>query len=395
MILDYLRFSLDSISHRKLRSFLTVLGIIIGVGAIIALITISQGLENAIKEQFSQVGSNRIYVTPKGFSGPGSSVDGLTNKDVDAIRSVSEVDWVNPYLFFSDEVTFGHESEFIQQVIAFPSEDVAKKYADTGRIIEFGRVFVNNEKGVALVGARFAKSKYNREVGVNSNIIIKNEKFRVVGILEEVGNPDDDNMVVIAEEDARILYDKPSAIDMIEVKVKDGVDIRIAGDKIKNRLEKIRDNDNFEVITPEQILEQLGSLLGVVQLILGGIAAISLVVGAIGISNSMYTSVLERTKEIGILKSVGARNSDILFLFIIESGIIGLLGGMGGAILGSLAAVVTGVIAESQGFGLLKIVIDWKLIVFSLFFAMVIGMFAGALPSGQAAKLKPADSLRY
>ncbi|MFH1332591.1 MAG: ABC transporter permease [archaeon] len=394
MIVDYLRFAIDSIGHRKLRSWLTIIGIIIGVGAIIALITISQGLQNAIEEQFAQVGSNRIYVAPKGFTGTGM-FEGLTRKDVDVIKGMTEVEWVNPYLLFSDEVTYSRESQFIQQIAALPAEDIDKKFADTGVSMADGRAFANGEKGVVMVGYRFAKDKFKKEVSVNSKITIREEKFKVVGILDEIGNSQDDNMVMLTEEDARRIYEKPDEVNMIEVKIIKGVDINFVGEKIKTTLERARDDDNFEVMTPEQILEQIGSLLGIVQLILGAIAAISLIVGAVGISNSMYTNVLERTREIGVMKSVGAKNIDVMLLFLVEAGIIGLLGGIIGAIFGSLIALATGAVAEAQGFGLLKIIIDYKVIIFAVMFATVIGMAAGVFPARQAAKLKPAESLRY
>jgi len=393
MITDDLRFAYDSISHRKLRSWLTIIGIVIGIGAIVALISISQGLENAIAEQFEKLGANRLYVAAKGFSG--ASVEGLTTKDVDVIKQIGEIDWVNPYMFTSDEVEFSREKQFIQQIVAFPAEDVTKKFQDTDIGVAEGRAFMNGEKKVAMIGWLFAKDKFKKEIKINNRITIKEEKFTVVGILAEAGNSDDDNMVVIPEEDARILFERPNQVDMIEVKLKEGIDIQFVADKIKRRLEQARDNDNFEVLTPEQILEQIGSLLSIIQVILGGIAAISLVVGAVGISNSMYTNVLERTKEVGIMKSIGAKNKDIMMVFLIESGLIGLIGGVCGAILGIITALATGAIADSQGFGLLKIAIDWGLIAFSIVFAVGIGIIAGVFPARQAAKLKPAESLRY
>jgi len=395
MIVDYLRFAIDSIGHRKLRSWLTIIGIIIGVGAIIALITISNGLQNAIEEQFAQIGSNRLYVYPKGFTGPGSSAEGLTKKDVEIVESITEVEWVNPYIFSSDEVEFSREPQFIQQIVAFPAKDVDKKFADTGIAVAEGRVFANGEKGVVMVGHLFAKDKFKKEVSINSKITIREEKFRVIGILSEIGNSQDDNMVVLTEEDARRIYEKPNQVDWIEVKIIDGVDVNFVGEKIKTTLKRARDDENFDVMTPQQLLEQIGSLLGIIQLILGAIAAISLVVGAVGISNSMYTNVLERTREIGVMKSIGAKNIDVMLVFLVEAVIIGLLGGILGAVLGTIIALATGEVAKAQGFGLLKIVIDYKVIIFAMLFATLVGMAAGVFPARQAAKLKPAESLRY
>ena len=135
-------------------------------------------------------------------------------------------------------------------------------------------------------------------------------------------------------------------------------------------------------------------MLAIVQIVLGGIAAISLLVGGIGILNSMYTSVLERTKQIGIMKSLGARNNNIFMVFLVEAGLIGLVGGVAGVILGSAISLAVGVIAAQAGFGLLKIIIDYKLLLFGLAFAVGMGMFSGYLPARRAAKLQPVEALR-
>jgi len=142
-------------------------------------------------------------------------------------------------------------------------------------------------------------------------------------------------------------------------------------------------------------LEQFGSILNIIQLVLGSIAAISLVVGAIGIMNSMYTSVLERTKDIGIMKSIGAKNSNILLIFLLESATLGLIGGIGGVLLGSFFALAVGAFAKQAGFQILKIVIDYKIILLGLSFALVVGTISGVLPAYRASKLKPVEALAF
>jgi len=155
------------------------------------------------------------------------------------------------------------------------------------------------------------------------------------------------------------------------------------------------DEKEFSVYTPKQLLDQLSSILGAIKIILSGIAAISLVVGGIGIMNSMFTSVLERTRQIGIMKAIGATKKDILSLFLIESGLIGLGGGLIGVILGITTAKIVEVVAFNLGFSLLVIKLDFLLIGLVLFFAFFIGMISGAIPAYQAASLKPVDALRY
>ena len=156
-----------------------------------------------------------------------------------------------------------------------------------------------------------------------------------------------------------------------------------------------RDDENFQVVTPAQIAEQINNVLGVVQIVLVGIAAISLVVGGIGIMNSMYTSVLERTREIGIMKSIGARNEDILKIFLIEAGLLGLVGGVFGVAIGVGIGKVVEIFAASAGYGLLKVPINFWIIGFGLGFAILVGTVSGALPAIRASKMNPVDALHY
>ena len=192
----------------------------------------------------------------------------------------------------------------------------------------------------------------------------------------------------------RKIFSKPEDVDAIITQVKSPDDIPTLQEKIEKELESKRDDTNFQVVTATQILEQINQVLGVMQFVLVGIAAISLVVGAIGIMNSMYTSVLERTKDIGIMKAIGARNSDILKIFLIESGLIGLVGGIFGILLGSAMALIIGQLSKNAGFSLI-IKIEPLVLIFGLLFAFVVGIISGILPAYQASRLKPVDALRY
>jgi putative ABC transport system permease protein len=195
-------------------------------------------------------------------------------------------------------------------------------------------------------------------------------------------------------ETAREIFNKTDDVDAIIAQVKSPDDIPILQEEIEKELESKRDDTNFQVVTATQILEQINEILGIIQFVLIGIAAISLVVGGIGIMNSMYTSVFERTKDIGIMKAIGAKNLDIFEIFLIESGLIGLVGGLFGTALGSLVAVIIGEFSKNAGF-LLNITIEPLVLAFGLLFSFVAGIISGVLPAMQAARLKPADALRY
>ncbi|MDO8661260.1 MAG: ABC transporter permease [Candidatus Woesearchaeota archaeon] len=393
MINDYDNVAITNLRHRKLRSWLTIMGIVISVMSIVALISISNGLENSIKEQFEKIGSNRIFVLVPGGQ-PGTS-SGLTTKDVETLEKMPEFDYVTPYLM-EPSVKVEHSKEILySRITAWPAKDSDKRFADYDFQFLEGRSFSDKEKNVAVIGYLTATDFFKKDMHAGNKILINEEKFDVVGVLDEVGNEEDDRQILIPLEAARITFAKEDDVSIIEATIKPGKSIDDAVEKTKRNLKKARNDENFDVLTPTQILNFLKTALGLVQGILVGIAAISLIVGCIGIMNSMYTSVIERTKEIGIMKSLGARNNDIMFLFLIESGLIGLIGGIIGVILGMGISFAVGIGASQAGFGLLSISWDWGLAAGALLFAFFIGMISGALPSRQAAKLHPVDALRW
>lgn len=393
MIIDYFLLALKSIRHRKVRSWLTVIGIVIGVAAIISLITLSRSLESTIQDQFESFGANRILISAKGFQGPGTLSQGLTTEDVESIEKISGFDYIIPGLFRAGEVVYKEETSFTQ-IAAIPSQYYEEFYEDTGIEIEDGRNIKEDETYVAIIGSRVATEMFDKEISVGEKIELGKKEFRVVGILEELGNAQDDNQISIPLDVARDIFDEEQSVDLIIAQVKNTADIPELQEKIEKELERKRDDTNFQVLTASQILEQIGQVLGIMQIVLVGIAAISLIVGAIGIMNSMYTSVLERTKEIGIMKAIGAKNKDIFAIFLIESGLIGLVGGILGVILGAGLALAIGPFSQNAGFTI-HIIIEPLVLLFGLVFAFVVGIIAGILPAWQASKLKPIDALRY
>jgi len=395
MLKDYFNFSIKNIKNRKLRSWLTILGIVIGVAAIISLITISQGMQNAIEEQLDMFGADRLIISAKGFQGPGSISEGLTTEDVKTLESMSEFKYITPMLIGTAQVEYHDEIKFLS-VQALPAEGYTESFEDIDFDVEEGRMMRKGDKFSVLLGYRVAnKDIFDDPIGVRNKINIRGYDFRVIGIMEEIGNSQDDNALNIDLESYRIIFDEPDKVDAIMVQSKPGLDMEELKTKVERRLKKARDDENYQVMTAAQIGEQINSILGIIQVVLVGIAAISLLVGSIGIMNSMYTSVLERTKEIGIMKSIGAKNSDILSLFLIESAIIGFIGGIFGVLLGSGIAYLVGFIADQAGFGLLKVKLDFVIILFGLLFAVGLGMISGIMPARQASKLKPVDALRY
>jgi putative ABC transport system permease protein len=394
MIKDYFMISFSHVRTRRLRAYLTILGIVIGIAAIVALITISQGLENAIVDQFSKRGVNDVRVIPKGLRGPPSASNLLTTKDMDIVKNVVGVDYVIGPILSSSTVEYGNEKKF-SFIAMYPADLVPRLFEDQDLKVEEGRIFKSGEKDSVIIGKKVAKDLFSKEIKLRSNLIINGKKFRVIGILEETGLTEIDSFVIIPEETGRELFNKPKEVSAILAHFKPGVDLDKAAADIKSKLKRARHNENFDVLTPKEILNQLNTILGIIQIVLGGIAGISLVVGGVGIMNAMFTSVIERTSEIGIMKAIGAQNKDILYMFLIESGFMGILGGLIGVILGTLVGFLFGKIASQLGFGLLLIKIEWGLLVFALLFAFVVGVASGTLPAVRAARLKPVDALRY
>jgi putative ABC transport system permease protein len=393
MLIDYFLMAINSIRHRKLRSWLTLVGIIIGVAAIISLMTVSRSLESTIESQFEQFGANRIIISPKGFQGPGTSSEGLTIKDVETIEKIPGFKYVVPGIFLSAEVEYRKEVGFTL-VSGIPAENFEEFFVDSGAKLQEGRFIKEGDKFEAVVGSKVTEDMFKDKLRLGSKIEIKGKEFKIVGILKEIGNSQDDNQINIPLETTREIFDKPEDVDAIIAQVKSPKDIPLLQEKIKKELERKRNDTNFQVVTATQILEQINQVLGIMQFVLVGIAAISLVVGAIGIMNSMYTSVLERTKDIGIMKAIGARNSDILKIFLVESGMIGVVGGIFGILIGSMMALIIGQISKSAGF-LLIVKIEPLVLIFGLLFAFIVGIISGILPAYQASKLKPVDALRY
>lgn len=387
---DYLQIAYINIKQRKLRTALTVLGIVIAITTIFALISIGSGLENGVKEQFKKIGTNRLYVTAKG-SGISGLQTGLTNDDVELLESMGEFVWSNPYLQDRVVIEYNNKREVLT-VWGTATDNLEKRWKDVIQVQE-GRLFKSGEKYSVIIGYKVATETFGRDIHINENVEIKGQRFKVIGIFEEIGNPEDDNTIQIPIEIMQKLFEKEGQVTIIELIAKD-TDLTEIAKKATRVLERKKGEDTVDIITPDQLLQQFSTILSIVNTILGAIAGISLVVGGIGIMNSMYTSVMERKKEIGIMKAIGARNRIILTLFLTEAAIIGLVGGIIGILVGYCIGKLAQYGAEMSGFKILVITADPLLICMSIVFAVVFGIFAGFLPAREAMKKQVIEVLR-
>lgn len=395
MIQDQFRLVILTLMHRRLRSWLTIIGVIIGVAAIVSLITLGEGLKQGIEEQFEQLGISNIRVIPGNLNGPPSEGRTLPNDIIDKIENVRGVDYVDSIIIKSLVVEYNNV-EIYRPINGFDTESGTKGLADLDINLLDGRFLSSSDSNTVLLGYDIAKDErfFDKEINVKNSVTIGGEKFSVIGILEETG-AEFDSQIFIPMRKARDLFNQKDTINGAVVHLEPGIDLDDAADNIKTALLRDLDEEEFDLFTPEQILDEINAVLGVVQLVVSGIAAISLLVGAVGIMNSMFTSVLERTNEIGLMKAIGAKNSDVLAIFLIESGLIGLVGGLIGVIIGSLLAILMGTILEQTGFLSVSIQINPVVILIALSFAFLVGVISGAVPAIRASNLNPVEALRY
>ncbi len=404
MIFDYFIFALKGIKQRRMRSWLTMIGIFIGIAAVVSLISLGQGLENSITSQFEELGSDKLTLLGKAgsiVSPAASSLSGnpITENDLRIVESVSGVDYVVSMLMSSSEVVYRDESKNLL-VYGLPPEESNDAFGGMSSwMAEEGRLLEGSDKYKIFIGDGIAHDTFDDDLKVRDKLEINGVNFKIVGILNKVGGPDDYS-IYLPLDVLRNLIDEQGVVSMATIVVRDGFDPELVSLEIEEALYDFRNEDeesaSFALSTSGDLLAAIGDILGIVQWILVGIAGISLLVGGVGIMNTMYTSVVERTKDIGIMKAIGARNSDILIIFLIESGLLGLFGGVIGVLIGvGISKGVEFVAYQQLGIDLLKVAIDPELIIGALIFSFVVGSISGVFPARKAAKMKPVDALRY
>lgn len=403
MISEFFNIAFKNIKKRKLRAALTLVGITIAVATIFILISASLGLEEAVQEQFRLLGTDKFFIQPRGqLAGPGSggAVE-LSQIDVDTVEKVSGVKKISFWTLANAKIEVNDEIRYTS-VIAIDLE-TADLYLETGAYTaEDGRVLKEGDEGDIMIGSQYKHNNFfSKPVALGDTILVNDQQeFKIRGILNPIGNPGDDRLIYMPFEDFRPLFNITTRVDMIIVQVEDESALREVAERAEKRLRSSRDvtekTQDFTILTPEELLESFGVVLNIITGFLLGVAAISLLVGAIGIANTTYTSVLERTREIGVMKAIGAKNKDILSIFVIESGLLGLVGGVLGVFLGIVVAKSLEYIAVNQlGTTLLRATIPFWLVIGSLAFAFLVGSLSGLWPAWKATKIKPVEALRY
>ncbi|MBT4135701.1 ABC transporter permease [archaeon] len=405
MIQDYFRLGFNNLRRRKLRSWLTMIGIFIGIAAVVSLISLGQGLQTAVTAQFATLSTDKLTIqnAGTGMGPPGSTaVEKLNDDDLKLIENTVGVELVIPRLLRMVKLEYNNAAKFTFATSVLEDKEKADLGYDALAIkTKEGRLIYSGDSGKVVLGQDLVKkSVFDKEVKVGKTIKIQGQEFEVAGILKKSGNFQVNGIVLLMEEDLKNILEIGDEWDLIVAQVEEPKEIKEVAEKIKRNLRRDRDlgeddDDDFSVETPLEAVGAVTDIINSVNIVVVGIALISLIVGGIGIANTMYTSVIERKKEIGTMKAIGAKNSDVLSIFLIESGLLGLVGGIIGVLIGvGLSFGAASAANSALGIRIISVEVNFLLIISAILFSFLIGIFAGLIPSVQASKLRPVDALR-
>ncbi|MBQ8368165.1 MAG: ABC transporter permease [Alphaproteobacteria bacterium] len=400
---DILKESWLSISGNKIRSFLTVLGIIIGVMAVVIMVAVGETVQKQITDQFSSLGTNTIMIRAGAAQQAGvrtGSRQTLTIQDAEFIAKLPDVMAITPVQNGAAQVIYGNKNWGTSMIGVYPDYTTVQNVE-----IEYGTFFdmaaVRNASTYAVIGPETAQELGLPENPVGEVIRVQNTPFVIIGVTRAkgdsaMGSQDDMVIIPITTLKKRLQGSRfPNAVQMIAMKLYAESDNNLAIEQITALLRqrhRLKDDavDDFQIMDMKQIMETMTTVTGYLKLLLIAIAAVSLLVGAIGIMNMMLVSVAERTREIGIRKAIGARERMIIIQFLSESVLISFIGSMIGLVLG---------VGLSQGVG--RFILGYNVpfsiwpVVLSVSVAVIVGLSSGVMPAMKAAKLNPIDSLRY
>ena len=386
-----------------MRSWLTILGIVIGVFLIMSLLSLSQGLKNTVLKQLRAIGTDIIMIMPGNISDIMTTMMGgveLTEEDLNAIRKTEGVEAVIPNVYKGELMKYEGASKL---VILFGMDIKNYQYIyqeDMGMDAAKGR-WPEPGKREILVGSLVPTDVFPG-LKIGTTATIKGKQFEIVGIGKSLGSKQDDSMIGMDLDIYRSITGEKKGAPQAVAKIASGFSADQIAKDIKANLEENarrrrgqEGESSYSVLTSEAMGSIVGNIMAILQVAIFAFASIAIIVGGIGIMNTMYTSVRERTREIGILKAVGAKNSTIILIFLFESGIIGLIGGIGGMILGLGLAKLVELVGQVHPVFYIQASITPGIILFGLLFSFGVGCLSGFFPSRSASKLKPVEALRY
>ncbi|GCC10560.1 macrolide export ATP-binding/permease protein MacB [archaeon] len=407
---DILWFSAGNLVNRGLRSWLTIIGIVIGIAAVVSIVSLGAGVEASVGAQIKSFGANEITVIPGHIKGKqfnpfrntiAGSTSILTTKDENSLRSVPGAAYVMGVVDQRADVDYlnGIAEISVEGVDPLVWQDFGSVNINSGRLLRQGDTYS------AVVGSNVASEVYSQPLRANRQIFINNRSFTVVGILlpstsGSFGSLD--SKIFIPIDAARQIFRNvgQDEYSSILIKAAPGENLSLLGDTITSTLLLHRgiskEKQDFTVINPVAMMSRFSTMMETLIISLTGIAAIALIVGAVGVANTMYMSVIERTRQIGILKALGATNRTVMLMFIVESGLVGLIGGIFGVLVGViLSSMMTDFGVSFTHIATSGAIITPELILGALLFSVVVGVISGIFPARRAASLQPVEALRY
>jgi putative ABC transport system permease protein len=395
--------AIESITANKLRSGLTMLGVIIGVAAVIAMLAIGNGAEQSIIGEIEGIGTNLLFIRP---GGDARITEPLTLEDMEAIGDslqAPSLAAVAASVSGSAEVTFAGEST-TTSVVGVTPEYLKVQNLTLSEGEPITEQHLNGIASVVILGTDVAEALFDRTESLQEEIVrISGQPFRVIGVLEEqggsaFGSADDQVLLPITTSQVRI-HSRPDRdqVDMIYASAVSSDAVSGAAEEISEILrERHRTavgEEDFTIITQQSFIDTASSITGILTIFLGGVAGISLLVGGIGIMNIMLVSVIERTREIGLRKAMGAKKSTILTQFLMESLLISLIGGVLGILGGWGISSLVGALATSSDI-MLNPIMDINSVLMATLFSAAVGIFFGLYPANRASSLEPVEALR-
>lgn len=404
MFRDLTGLGVRNITRRGKRSWLTVMGIVIGITAIVSLFSLSQGLEDSVQSEFDELGANTIYVLQgSGIQGffqtdiEGS--DGLDENDLDAVRNTRGVEEAGPMIYAQASGEFQGETQRVPLVGVPTDSSYDMILSSNGLELDTGRDLRSSDSFTGLAGSRLASGDiFEREVDVRSQIQFDDYSVRVAGVLDSSGDPEYDRSMVMPIDSVRTVLDDSDRIDYILASTQSGNSPEDVAESIEESLRNERGlqegDEDFTVSTAQDLIESSLGILDTVQYVVLGIVSIALFVGGLGIMNTMYMSVSDRTKEIGIMKALGATKKQILSIYLLESGLLGLIGGFLGTLIGLLISEISFYFIRQFSSISLYPNRSPELVLTALVLSFGLGLVSGFLPAREASNLQPVEAIR-
>jgi putative ABC transport system permease protein len=393
-----------NIRERKTRSILTMLGVVVGIAAAIAIMSISYGMQESITEQLSEM-TDIIMVTPGSMElGSWGEFGSFNERDLRDVERISGVKEAAALMGEMQEVEFRGEKVMVE-IVGIEPRDMDAVFGETVKLEEdvdsgtsaSGRELRENDRKVCQIGYSVANDYFDYEIGVNDRLTINGSKFRVIGVLEKQGG-------FRSNVDAQIYVTKRDAIDILDtkdistifVRVRNIEDAEAIADEIEERIDDNHKLDDFTAaMAMGGAIEDLESIFGLLQLFLLVIVSVSLIVASLGIMNTTLMSVMERTHEIGVMKAIGAKNRNILSLFLLEAGVVSGIGGVLGCVAGVFAAKVITVYIYTAFDVEIAAVVTPEVLLGGVLVAVLVGILSGFYPARKASKLSPVEAVRY